>query len=329
MGDHRPVLAVRARFRGAPGLAAMGAAVGEALVPQRLQPRDPHAFAASVTSVDLGAVRLVRATAPALRSVRPRSAPTGPATGPDGALFLLLGGGARGEIAADGAVSPVDRDHVVLVPGDAGFEVTYPGRLDVLFVTLDADRAARLGLAATGPVRGLALPPAGRALLRPALDAVLAGAAAAGTAPDPGLRPGLADVVEGALAAAVGPLVPAVAPDPAAALRAAALRLVDRHLDDPDLGPGWLAARLHVSPSTLHRAFRGGESVAAAVRRRRVEAVARALTGPRPGPGIAELAARYGFAGGSHLATAFRARFGTSPAEYRARHGSARDVTRD
>ncbi|HZG92996.1 MAG TPA: helix-turn-helix domain-containing protein [Pseudonocardia sp.] len=318
------MLAVEARFTGVSGLAAMGAAVGEALVPQRLQALDPQGFAASVTSVDLGPVRVVRASAPALRSVRPAGAPDHP----DGTVFLLLGRGARGQIVAGPASAPVDPDHVVLVPGDAAFEVTYPEPLDVLFVALDPLRALRLGLPASGPVRGLTLPAEGRALLRPALDAVLAAAVAPGTGPATPLLAGLAEVVEGALAVAVRPAVGDLAVDPAAALRAAALGLVERHLDDPDLGPVWLAARLHVSPSTLHRAFRAGaETVAAAVRRRRVEAVARDLTGPGQRTGVAELAARYGFAGGSHLATAFRARFGTSPADYRAWHGSARDLT--
>lgn len=313
------VLAVESRFTGVCGLAAMGVAVGEALVPQRLDVLDPHGFTAAVTSVDLGAVRLVRAAAPALRSVRP----AGSAGQPDSGLFLLLGRGPRGEIDAGGRTAPVDRDHVVLIPADAAFDVVYPGTLDVVFVALDARRAGRIGLPTSGPVRGLALPAAGRALLGPALDAVVRAAETA----SPDMVADLAQVVEGALAVAVLPHLAELAVDPAAALRVAALRLVERHLDDPGLDPNWLAGRLHVAPSTLHRAFRGSaETVAAAVRRRRVEAVARALTGPPPRPGIAELAARYGFAGGSHLAVAFRAHFATTPAEYRARYGSARDV---
>ncbi|MCO1657058.1 helix-turn-helix domain-containing protein [Pseudonocardia humida] len=314
------MLAVESRFTGASGLDAMGAAVADALVPQRLQTPDPHRFTASVTSVDLGSVQLVRASAPPMRSVRPVGSPARP----DGAAFLLLGRGARGEIAGGGVSAPVDPDHLVLIPGDAAFEVTYPERVEVVFVALDAPGALRLGLAVSGPLRGLALPAAGRALLAPALDAVQAAAAAA----TPADVADLAEVVEGALGVAVRAAAEPVA-DPRAAVRAAALRLVDRHLRDPDLGPGWLAACLHLSPSTLHRAFRAGEeTVAAMVRRRRVEAVARDLTGPAPGPGVSELAARYGFAGGSHLATAFRARYALSPAEYRARHGSAHHLRR-
>lgn len=116
----------------------------------------------------------------------------------------------------------------------------------------------------------------------------------------------------------------------APALVRAAVDLVDGLLDDPGLSPGLLARRLSVSRRTLQRAFaQEGLSVAASVRDRRLEAVRRALLEEHPPgsrPSVAELAARWQFADGSHLARAFRRRFGVTPVEYRQGAAPERDV---
>jgi AraC-like DNA-binding protein len=296
----------------------MTAAVADALVPQRLAVDDVGAFAATVTALDLGGLRVVGTSGSALRSVRSRAAQ------PDGTAFALLGLGERGWIEHGAARHPIDPDHLVLIPGAAAFEVVYPRSMDVVLVVRPA-AAGPIPLPEDGPVRGLALSSAGRAVLGGSLRAVL-GAAAAAEAAD---LADLAAVVDGALSVALRPLVGEFAHDPVAALRTAALRLVDRHLDEPELGPRWLAARLHVSLSSLHRAFRdSGEGVAAAVRARRLDRVAALLADPAVrGATVGELAAHYGFSSASHLAGSFRARFGATPGEHRRRHASAPTVT--
>jgi len=102
-------------------------------------------------------------------------------------------------------------------------------------------------------------------------------------------------------------------PDFAAALVRAAERLVTERLAEPDLSPGMLAAELHVSVRSLHRAFstEGGESLMARVRRQRVD---RALKDVRSsGLTVAEAAARWGFADSSHLVRACKSLYGETP----------------
>lgn len=306
------MLATESRFAGPDGLARMGAAVASLLVPQRLF-TEPDRFGARVRTADLGDTRVIRATAAPLRAVR--TGPSGDAEA-DGTLFVLLGRQAHGRLAHPGGHVPVDPDHLVVIPSAAPFDVVYADPLDVVFVALGPRRAARLHPGLATALRGFALPPSGRAVLGHAVDAVLGAAGTAGHAD----VPDLAAIVESALAVAIRPLTGELVADPAAALRTATQRLAARRLDDPDLNPRTLAASLHVAPSTLHRAFAPGqETVAGMVRRLRLDAIAAHLTDPAHAETtVAALAARYGFASASHLASAFRARYGTTPARYRA-----------
>ena len=108
-----------------------------------------------------------------------------------------------------------------------------------------------------------------------------------------------------------------VEPRLAFALARAAMEIADRRLTDPDLTPAALARQLNVSVRTLHRAFAtAGETVAAYIRRRRLEHARLELVAPAPRrPGPSEVAARYQFADGSHFTRAFKAKYGQTPAE--------------
>lgn len=99
------------------------------------------------------------------------------------------------------------------------------------------------------------------------------------------------------------------------ALARAARDLADRYLADAGLCPSMLARELHVSVRTLQRAFEGtGESVAAYVRRRRLEEARRALTEPNARLSVSELAAYWHFADSSHFIRAFKKQYGRTPA---------------
>ncbi|QOV47393.1 helix-turn-helix domain-containing protein [Streptomyces chromofuscus] len=94
---------------------------------------------------------------------------------------------------------------------------------------------------------------------------------------------------------------------------------VQRHLDDPDLSPGAIAAAHHMSLRSLHRLFQQeGLTVAGWIRGRRLESCRRDLADPLlRSRSVRAIAARWGFSDPAHFSRAFRAAYGMSPGEYR------------
>lgn len=102
---------------------------------------------------------------------------------------------------------------------------------------------------------------------------------------------------------------------------------IRQNLHDPELTPPVIAAAHHISVSYLHRVFEQhwhGETVAAWIRRQRLENASRDLADPalRTTP-IHAVAARWGMPRASDFTRAFRARYGLSPREHRLRALSA------
>lgn len=95
---------------------------------------------------------------------------------------------------------------------------------------------------------------------------------------------------------------------------------IDRHLADPALDPAAVAAHHHISVRTLHQLFRSEpESVAATIRRRRLERCHADLTDPSlRHRTIGETALRWGFRHPADFSRAFRRAYGMSPSETRA-----------
>ncbi|MEU9042921.1 MULTISPECIES: helix-turn-helix domain-containing protein [unclassified Kitasatospora] len=94
-----------------------------------------------------------------------------------------------------------------------------------------------------------------------------------------------------------------------------------RNLHDPELSPPVIAAAHHISVSYLHRLFTQqsqGETVAAWIRRQRLDKARRDLTDPalRAVP-VHALAARWGIPRASDFSRAFRAAYGLPPGEHR------------
>ncbi|MFI1521271.1 AraC-like ligand-binding domain-containing protein [Kitasatospora cineracea] len=114
----------------------------------------------------------------------------------------------------------------------------------------------------------------------------------------------------------------ALAPDARRRVLAEHVRaFVRRNLHDPALTPTVIAAAHHVSVSYLHRVFtgeNGGESIAAWIRRRRLEQAHRDLADPalRAVP-VHALAARCGIPRPDDFSRAFRAAYGLSPRDHR------------
>ncbi|MFG2138939.1 helix-turn-helix domain-containing protein [Streptomyces sp. NPDC048650] len=94
---------------------------------------------------------------------------------------------------------------------------------------------------------------------------------------------------------------------------------IQQHLHDPRLTPATVAAAHHISTSYLHRLFRDEEAtVAAWIRRRRLEAAHRDLTDPalHTTP-IHAIATRCGFPRAADFTRAYRSAYGATPKEHR------------
>ncbi len=100
------------------------------------------------------------------------------------------------------------------------------------------------------------------------------------------------------------------------ALFAAARRLIDKNLDNPDLDAGSVALALGCSRATLYRAFSDqGLTVYGYIRELRLQRVRKLLGAVERAESIAELARASGFRDPSNFGRAFRQRFGVSPRE--------------
>ncbi len=94
---------------------------------------------------------------------------------------------------------------------------------------------------------------------------------------------------------------------------------IRRHLADPGLTPGQVAAAHHISRSYLHRLFQHEDTtVAAYIRHQRLEAARRDLTDPaQQAIPIHAIAARWGYLRAADFTRAFRAAYGASPSDLR------------
>lgn len=94
---------------------------------------------------------------------------------------------------------------------------------------------------------------------------------------------------------------------------------IQAHLGSPSLTVTNLCRKLGVSRSTLHRVFEAGGGVQAYIRDMRLEAARHALLNPENAERIGDIAERLGFSDAAHLSRLFKARFGETPSDCRAR----------
>ncbi|MBN9794390.1 AraC family transcriptional regulator [Pseudonocardia sp. TMWB2A] len=99
-----------------------------------------------------------------------------------------------------------------------------------------------------------------------------------------------------------------------------AREVIEGLLPEADLGPALVAARCGISVGHLHRLFaETGTSVAAVIREQRLRRCRAELGDARSAHlTVAEVGARWGYPSPAWFGRAFRARFGCSPARYRA-----------
>ncbi|WSQ14709.1 helix-turn-helix domain-containing protein [Streptomyces sp. NBC_01231] len=105
--------------------------------------------------------------------------------------------------------------------------------------------------------------------------------------------------------------------------RVLALRIqafVQRHLGNPELNPGVIAAAHQISVRQLHRLFEQQDTtIGALIRRQRLERCCHDLADPAlSSRTIHSIAARWGFRRPADFTRSFRAAYGMPPSEYRA-----------
>ncbi|MEV7520261.1 helix-turn-helix domain-containing protein [Streptomyces sp. NPDC091371] len=110
------------------------------------------------------------------------------------------------------------------------------------------------------------------------------------------------------------------------ALRERINAFIDDNLGSPELTPQAIAARHHISLRRLHLLFQEEpESVAASVRRRRLERCHADLLRPEAsGRPVHAIAARWGFTNAAAFSRAFRETYGVTPTELRKQSGQHR-----
>ncbi len=107
---------------------------------------------------------------------------------------------------------------------------------------------------------------------------------------------------------------------PAPALLGQVKAHIERHLGDPALGPGPIAAAHFITPRYLHRLFEAeGCTVSEWIRHSRLERCRRDLADSALArETILAVATRWGMPDGAHFSRVFRAAYGCSPREFRA-----------
>ncbi|WP_232660372.1 helix-turn-helix domain-containing protein [Pseudonocardia sp. TRM90224] len=133
---------------------------------------------------------------------------------------------------------------------------------------------------------------------------------------EPAAAAAVAQSVEHIVVAGLSSLADHAAPEPSLAARREQVKAVARaRLRDPGLTVATIAAQLHTSVSTLHRAFAGEpSSITEWIWAKRLDAVRADLCDPAlRHRTISDLAFSWGFVDASHFSRAFRARFGCAP----------------
>ena len=101
-----------------------------------------------------------------------------------------------------------------------------------------------------------------------------------------------------------------------------AVVFIDAHIREGDLCPELVGRQIGISVRGLYRLFtRRGLTVAQYIKCRRLDLCAEVLRGAPAAQSLSVLSGEWGFSDPSHFSTAFKARFGVSPREYRKRHG--------
>jgi AraC-like DNA-binding protein len=304
--------------------ARFDAAAGSHLITGR--DRDPEGVRFRLRTADLGGVHVadLRYTNVQSRGGTWSVQPYGPGLC---GVFLLSGAlpvaqeGRMAELSGGGEFTVYDSAEPVEVP--------YPESKDPYVNTFDHIRVFVPGELVSLPTSGFRRLAGARLpgqngmgrLLTQFIASLAAEDPAASTAAD---RARVGAVTTDLFAAALAHFLDAAVPLPDESCRAAHLQrlraYIQRHLGDPDLSPRTIAAAHHISVSYLYRLFGdNGSTVAAWVRRQRLERARRDLADPAmEGVPVYRIAARWGYTDHATFTRSFRTAYGISPQAYRA-----------
>ncbi|MGW3232758.1 AraC-like ligand-binding domain-containing protein [Kitasatospora sp. NPDC001095] len=300
-------------------------AVSRSLVPLEVHPLTGRPFEGLLESHRLGCVRISTLEADAARLSRTAALiARPPRSEPQVGVGVQVAG--RAVLEQDGRCAEVPPGGLVLYDTARPYEVDYPERFRIhLFhlprrlLGVPENDLRHASATAVGPTEGCG------PVILPFLDVL---AACAHSYPAP-VGDRLAGSVADLVTALVARLAPPRAADEPGAATAHLLRRVreyiDRHLGDPQLSPERIARAHHLSVRHLHRLFEGeGVTVSRLVQQLRLEAGARELARRgRIAPTVSAVARRWGFVNAAHFSHSFRAVYGVSPREWRARPDGA------
>ncbi|MEU8775053.1 helix-turn-helix domain-containing protein [Streptomyces sp. NPDC048606] len=294
--------------------------IDRSLAPTAIRCADPGDFRADAALLDLGAVQISTFTYGALRSSRtptlirrsdPEQYQLALVTGSP--MWISQRRADSGSVTGDLVLWDTSHPYEAGAPEDGGTVRAVVMQLPRTSLPLRPDRVDRLLAQRIPASRGTG------AVLARFLDDVDAHAEGCGERE-------LARLGQAALGLATACLaerLDAYDDLPAEAREEVLLRQIDafigHNLGDPELTPGVVAARHHVSVRRLHQLFQGRpEGVAATIRSRRLEGCRSDLLRPElRGRAVHAIAARWGFTSAAVFSRAFRQAYGTSPSELR------------
>lgn len=294
-------------------------AVRGALLGFDVECRRPERFRGSVARHDLDGTSLVAMTAKPHRAIRERAhVSADDETAPDYLLSLQLDGHA--EFRQDGRRGRVGPGDLVFYDSSRPVEITSGGAYRSLCFRFPR---TRLGDERVDELTATTF--AGSRRLTPAVAGLLTGLHTGLEQPGP---------PRAALAAAVGHATElartllddeltrrglVATADPHDDLRARVDAHIDAHLADPDLTPGTIAAALFVSTRHLHGLMAAdGRTVAATVRRRRLQRCLADLADPRDAATpVSAVAIRWGFTNATRFGQLVKQETGRTPVAYR------------
>ncbi|MCX5402312.1 helix-turn-helix domain-containing protein [Streptomyces sp. NBC_00102] len=292
------------------------AAVGRALVPVSVAPRDDGPFSGRITTDRLGCLRVSTMEADANRVSRTPELISGSSE-----ALIAVGVQVSGTatMVQDGRRAEVSEGDLVVYDTARPYSFDYPERFSTHVFQLPrhalgvSDAAIDQAVGTViGPMDGFG------AVLRPFLSKL----ATSVHSYSPAIGGMLANSVIDLLATLVTDGARPVPAEADTARSHLVLRIrghIDGKLGDPNLSPELIARTHHISVRYLHRLFEGeGTTVGRLIQQRRLEECARELARRgRTSPTVSAVAQRWGFVSPAHFSRAFRTAYGLSPREWR------------